>query len=64
MLPKKISFARIFTYDWDSNTHSNAALDNLLGHPKTLLEAIKHQRPKVRMYLHARQLVLINIRIA
>jgi len=43
MLPKQVPNARILTYDWNANTFSGAAVDDLFGHAKTLLRELEFQ---------------------
>lgn len=47
MLPSKIPDARIFTYDWNSNTFSDAAMEDLFGHADTLLQQLFHERVRL-----------------
>jgi hypothetical protein len=44
MLPSIIPQARIFTYDWNANTFSNAATEGLLDHAKTLADKLVEER--------------------
>ena len=48
MLPAMIPEARIFTYDWNANTVNDAAVEDLLGHGKTLLDKLEQKRYNVR----------------
>lgn len=47
MLPSRIPYARIFTFDWNANSHSDAAIDDLLGHATSFLQQISLSRPAV-----------------
>jgi len=44
MLPSVIPAARIFSYNWNANTFSDAAVDDLLGHANALLDKLHQQR--------------------
>jgi hypothetical protein len=44
MLPSIIPQARIFTYDWNANTFSNAATEDLPDHAKTFLDKLLEER--------------------
>jgi hypothetical protein len=41
MLPNLVPNARINTYDWNANTFSGAAVDDLFGHGITLLRELE-----------------------
>jgi hypothetical protein len=47
MLPKSIPNARIYTYDWNANTHAEASVDNLRGHANVLLDRLSRERKQV-----------------
>jgi hypothetical protein len=49
MLPKLVPNARILTYDWNANTFSKAAVEDLFGHARTFLRQLEGHRIKVRM---------------
>lgn len=41
IIPSQLPGARIFTYDWSASTYRDAEDDNLFGHAKLLLSALK-----------------------
>lgn len=59
MLPRVIPNARIFTYDWNANTFSNAAVEDIFGHAKTLLLKIDQERGQVTAVLNTLLLALL-----
>lgn len=48
MLPFVIPEGRIFTFDWDSDTHIEAPVASILGQADNLLDLVTHERRAVR----------------
>lgn len=50
MLAQIIPEARVFTYDYNANYHSEAPVETLLGHADTLLKLLNHERSRVKIH--------------
>ena len=51
MLPAQFPDARIFTYDWRSNTYDGASVQHFHTHALTLLAQLSRKRKGVRVFL-------------